>query len=214
VFVAVEADGDGRARDTAIASCTSTVGVDVERGRLGALAQRWPVWPLLAVLVLGVAGCGGGGAGGSVGAEESRVSSESGEVRCGRRFQLPGVARLRLVALFAESVPAGQQTLSGTVEVTSQKAMRGVAPAAADVFLVRDDRVVTTPVAQDAIGIRWELAAGETRTMPALASLVSCEPDGGPLPRGDYELYARVVVSPDDGAAQRAFGGPWRLRVR
>ena len=104
--------------------------------------------------------------------------------------------RLRLVARFPESVRAGQQTLSGTVEVTSREAMRGVAPAAADVFLVREDRVVTTPVAQDAIGIRWELAAGETRTMPALASLVSCEPDGGPLPPGDYELYARVVVTP------------------
>ena len=31
---------------------------------------------------------------------------------------------------------------------------------------------------------------------------------------GGYELYARVVVTPDDGAAQRAFGGPWPLRVR
>jgi hypothetical protein len=142
------------------------------------------------------------------------VNSEPGEVRCGRPFQLPGVAELRLVARFPESVPAGQQTLSGTVEVTSRKAMRGVAPAAADVFLVRDDRVVTTPVAQDAVGIRWEPAAGETRTMPALASLVSCEPDRGPLEPGDYELYARVVVTPDNGAAQRGFGGPWPLRVR
>ena len=172
------------------------------------------MWPLLAVLVLGLAGCDGGAAGKSVAAKESRVNSGSGEVRCGRRFQLPGVAELRLVARFPESVRAGQRTLSGTVEVTSWKAMRGVAPGAADVFLVRDDRVVTTPVAQDAIGIRWELAAGETRTMPALASLVSCEPDGRPLPPGDYELYARVVVSMDDGAARRAFGGPWRLRLR
>ena len=73
---------------------------------------------------------------------------------------------------------------------------------------------MTTPLAQDAIGIRWELAAGETRTMPALASLVSCAPEAEPLPPGDYELYARVVVTPDDGAAQRGFGGPWRLRVR
>jgi hypothetical protein len=137
-----------------------------------------------------------------------------GEVRCGRPFQLPGGIGLRLLARFPESVPAGQQTLSGTVEVTSREAMRGVAPAAADVFLVLDDRVVTTPVAQDAIGIRWELELGETRTMPALASLASCEPEGGPLPPGDYELYARVVVTPDDGAARPAFGGPWRLRVR
>lgn len=171
------------------------------------------MWSLLAVLALGVVGCGGG-AGGSAGAEESRVNSASGEVRCGRPFELPAPVGLRLVARFPESVPAGQQTLSGMVEVTSREAMRGVAPAAADVFVVLDDHVVTTPVAQDAIGIRWEAAAGETRTMPALASLVSCEPDGGPLPPGGYELYARVVVTPDNGAAQRAFGGPWRLRVR
>jgi hypothetical protein len=164
------------------------------------------LWPLLAVLALGVPGCGG--------AEEPRVSSDAGEVRCGRPFRLPAPARLRLDARFPESVPAGQQTLTGMVEITSRDAMRGVAPAAADVFLVRDDRVVTTPVAQDAIGIRWEPAPGETRTMPAPASLLSCEPDGGPLAPGGYELYARVVVTPDNGAAQRAFGGPWPLRVR
>jgi hypothetical protein len=194
------------------AATSRTVGVDVERGRLGrSVAKGGRAWPLLAVLVLGVAGCGGGG---SVEAEESRVNSDPGDVQCGRQFQLPGPVGLRLVARFPESVPAGQQTLSGKVEVTSRKAMRGVAPAAADVFLVRDDQVVTTPVPQDAIGIRWELAAGETRAMPALASLVSCEPDGGPLASGGYELYARVVVTTDDGAAQRAFGGPWRLRVR
>ena len=139
---------------------------------------------------------------------------DAGEVRCGRPLRLPPPAELRLVARFPESVPAGRQTLSGTVEVTSRDAMQGVAPPAADVILVRDDRVVTTPLAQDAIGIRWELAAGETRTMPALASLVSCEPGGGPLPAGRYELYARVVVTPDDGAAQQAFGGPWPLHVR
>jgi hypothetical protein len=119
-----------------------------------------------------------------------------------------------LVGRFPESVPAGQQTVGGIVEVTSREAVRGVAAPAADVFLVRDDRVVTTPMAQDAIGIRWELAAGETRRMPAMASLVSCEPDGGPLPPGRYELYARVVLTPYDGPAQTAFGGPWRLRLR
>jgi hypothetical protein len=142
------------------------------------------------------------------------VSSDSGEVRCGRPFELPAALGLRLVVRFPESVPAGEQTVSGMVEVTSREAMRGVAPPAADGFLVRDDQVVTTPVAQDAIGIRWELAAGETRTIPALASLVSCEPGGGPLPPGGYELYARVVFTADDGAAQRAFGGPWRLQLR
>ena len=124
------------------------------------------------------------------------MKPEPGEVRCGRPFQLPVAGGLRLVARFPESVHAGQQTVSGTVEVTSREAMRGVAAPAADVFLVRDDRVVATPMAQDAIGVRWELAAGETRSVPALASLVSCESHGGPLPPGRYELYARVVRDP------------------
>ena len=152
--------------------------------------------------------------GGSVEAEESRLKPEPGEVRCGRPFQLPVAGGLRLVARFPASVQAGQQAVSGTVEVTSREAMRGVAAPAADVFLVRDDQVVATPMPQDAIGVRWELAAGEKRSVPAIASLVSCESQGGPLPPGQYELYARIVLIPDDGAAQRAFGGPWQLGVR
>jgi hypothetical protein len=166
------------------------------------------------MLGLLAAACGDGAAGESVGAERSGVDADPGDVRCGRPFELPAPAGLRLVARFPESVPFGQQALSGTVEVTSREAMRGVAPAAADVFVVLDDQVVTTPVPQDAIGIRWDVRAGETSTLPALASLVSCAPDGEPLRRGGYELYARVVVTRDDQEALHAFGGPWRLRVR
>ena len=142
------------------------------------------------------------------------MKPEPGEVRCGRPFQLPVAGGLRLVARFPDSVQAGQQAVSGTVEVTSRAAMRGVAAPAADVFLVRGDQVVATPMPQDAIGVRWELAAGEQRSVPAIASLVSCESPGGPLPPGHYELYARIVLIPDDGTAQRAFGGPWQLGVR
>lgn len=69
-------------------------------------------------------------------------------------------------------------------------------------------------MAQDAIGVRWDFAAGEAIRMAAVASLVSCEPDRGSLPPGRYELYARVVLIPDDGPAQTAFGGPWPLRLR
>ena len=142
------------------------------------------------------------------------MESDPGEVRCGRPFRLPAPVGMRLVARFPESVPFGQRTLRGTVEVTSREAMRGVAPAAADVFVVLHGKVVTTPVPQDAIGIRWDLRAGETITMPGLASLVSCAPDGEPLQPGGYELYARVVVTRDDQPALRAFGGPWPVRVR
>jgi hypothetical protein len=184
-----------------------------------AVAAGWEgarrVGPLLAALALGLAGCGGGADDRSTGGEESRVKSETGGVRCGRPIDLPPPGGLRLVGRFPASVPAGQPTVGGIVEVTSREAVRGVAAPAADAFLVRDDQVVTTPMAQDAIGVRWQLAAGETRTMPAMASLVSCEPDGGPLPPGRYELYARVVLTADDdGPAQTGFGGPWPLRLR
>jgi hypothetical protein len=142
------------------------------------------------------------------------VKSQSGEVRCGRPFRLPAAGGLRLIARFPDCVHAGQQAVGGRVEVTSREAMRGVAAPAADVFLVRDDQVVAMPMPQDAIGVQWELAAGETRSVPAVASLVSCGSHGGPLPPGRYELYARMVLVPDDGGVQRAFGGPWRLGVR
>jgi hypothetical protein len=173
---------------------------------------------LIAVLVLGATGCGeDGGGGGPAGSEESKVETESreapGEVDCGRPFQLPASGELRLVGRFPESVPAGQQTVSGTVEVTTKEAVRGVAAARADAFLVREGRVVTTPLVQDALGVRWDLAAGEAKKVPGTASLVSCEPNGGPVPPGEYELYAGMVLTPDDGAPTRSFGGPWPLRV-
>ena len=140
--------------------------------------------------------------------------SESGEVRCGRPFRLPAAAALRLVACFPESAPAGRQSVEGNVEITGGEPMRGVAAGAADVFLVGEGRVVTMPVVQDAIGIRWVVAAGEARKLPAVASLLSCEPAGGRLAPGVYDLYARVVVTADDGEPQTFFGGPWPLRVR
>jgi hypothetical protein len=183
---------------------------------------------LLAVLDLAVPACDSGSVSGSVEPEASRVESVSGEesvlgeesdngpdeVACGRPFELPAAGGLRLVAQFPEHVAAGQPTLSGTVEVTSEEGVRGVAAAAADVFLVRDGRVVTTPLAQDAIGIRCDLAAGETASLAGLALLTSCEPDGGPVPPDVYELYVRVVLIPDDEITPQAFfGGPWPLRV-
>jgi hypothetical protein len=142
------------------------------------------------------------------------VKRELGEVECGRPFQLRAVSGLSVVARFPERVRAGQQAVTGRVEVTSRDPMRAVAAPAADVFLVRDGQVVGMPVPQDAIGVRWELAAGETRSVPATASLVWCEPKGGPLAAGRYELHARLVLTRDDGATQQAVGGPWPLEVR
>ena len=137
------------------------------------------------------------------------VISDSGDVRCGRPFRVAGPGW----AAVGRAVSGERARWSADAPAAWSRSPAGrrcgaLPPPAADVFLVRDDRVVTTPVAQDAIGIRWDLAAGETRTMPALASLVSCEPDWRAASRRVvYELYARVVVTPDNGAAQRAFGG-------
>ena len=131
------------------------------------------------------------------------------EVRCGRPFRLPAPAAVRLAADFPESVDAGLQSVDGTVEITSREPIRGVVSGAADVFLVSDDRVVTMPVAQDAIGFRWD---GEARQLPAVVSLLSC--DLGRLAPGAYDLYARVAVTPDDGPPKTFFGGPWPLCVR
>ena len=145
--------------------------------------------------------------------EQSQAASQPGEVACGRPFQLPASTRLRLTARFPKSVRASQQVVSGTAEVTSEKALRGVAAAAADAFLVRDGRVVTMPLPQDAMGVRWELAADAKKSVPAIASLLSCERGGEPLAPGDYELYAQFVLTPDDGAPITGYSAPLALRV-
>lgn len=181
---------------------------------------RW-MGLLMVVLAAAVTACGEdseeGGA--SVQPEQSQTSEQSqaaaqpGEVACGRSFELPAPGDLRLTGRFARRVPAGEQIVSGTVEVTAEKAVRGVAAAAADAFLVRDGRVVTTPLPQDAVGVRWDLAAGEKKSVPAVASLLSCEPGGKPLAAGDYEVYAQFVLTPNDGPPATAYGGPWPLTV-
>src|SRR3954465_13047983 len=129
--------------------------------------------------------------------------AEGGEARGRCPFRLPAPAGVRLTGRFPESVLAGAQTGEGSVEISSREAVVGVTAQAADVFLVTGDQVVTMPLVQDAIGIRW---TGDARTLPAVGSLMSCRAE--PLPPGVYALYARVVVTPDDGAPQACFGGP------
>jgi hypothetical protein len=139
---------------------------------------------------------------------------------CGRPFRVPaGAGLLTLTGRFPEVAPAGAQVVSGVVEVTSRLPVRGVVLPQAEVFLVRDGRVATVPVVQDAMGRRLELAPGRTERLPGEATLVSCQSGAGPVPPGTYELYARVVFTPDDGAPDReasveSFGGPWPLQVR
>jgi hypothetical protein len=166
------------------------------------------------VVAFAVTACGSDDGGGDpVQPEQPQAASQAGEVTCGRPFALPSPGDLNLTGRFAERAKADRQIVSGTVEVTAEKAVRGVAAAGADAFLVRDGRVVTVPLPQDAVGVQWDVAAGETKRVPATASLVSCEQGGGPLPPGDYELYVQFVLTPDDGEPTPAYGGPLPLRV-
>jgi hypothetical protein len=114
---------------------------------------------------------------------------------------------------FPTTAGAGQNAVNGTVEVSADQAVKGMAGPVADAFLVRQGKVVTTPLPQDAMAVRFDLAAGETKSVEALGSLVSCGQAGGRVPPGDYEVYARLVLIPDDGKPAAAFGGPWPLTV-
>ncbi|GAB1645508.1 hypothetical protein [Krasilnikovia sp. MM14-A1259] len=133
--------------------------------------------------------------------------------RCGQPVRAPAATALTVTGRFPTSVAANEQTVSGLVEVTSQAAVKGVGAPQADLFLVRKGRIVTEPMPQDAVGVRWDLAAGQSRKIPAAATLMSCEPGGDRLPPGDYEMYARVAITPDDAPTATSQGGPWPLEL-
>ncbi len=144
---------------------------------------------------------------------DSAPTSDITTVECGQPFQRPTEGVLALAGQFPAHVPVGQETLSGTVQVTTQQALQGVASPSADVFLIRDGHVIAVPTPKDAVGMLISLAPGETTSLPAEAVLVSCE-SGEPLGPGTYELYARLQVIPDDGSNVESFGGPWPLQVQ
>jgi hypothetical protein len=179
---------------------------------------------ILVAVVLTTAGCGGGGPVGAGPQPEAsgkeRVTVDPPPVvgvtalGCGQPFNRPSGGGLTLTGRFPATASAGERAVTGTVEVTSAVAVRGVVAPRADVFLVRDGRVATMPVPQDALGIRWDLAPGKIERLPGEATLMSCDPGSGSVHPGTYELYARVVLTPDDAAGVESFGGPWPLQVR
>ncbi|BFU47638.1 hypothetical protein [Krasilnikovia sp. MM14-A1004] len=133
--------------------------------------------------------------------------------RCGQPVHAPAAGPLTLTGRFPTTVAAGAPTVAGTVEVTSHAAVTGVSAPNADVFLVANGRIATEPMPQDALGVRWDLAAGQSKTVPAQGVLTSCEPGGDRLPPGTYQMYARVAVIPADGTPITAQGGPWPLEL-
>ena len=135
-------------------------------------------------------------------------------LECGALLEPTGEGGLTVTGRFPHEVVAGEQTVAGTVEVAAgRQEVRGVVTPQADVFLVRDGRIVTLPVPQDAVGMRVDLADGRVERMPATATLAPCS-GARALERGSYQLYVRVVLNHDDGSETDSTGGPWPLEVR
>ena len=167
---------------------------------------------LVSVVVLVVTGCADTGPKTLEAPMVTRFSNGD-ELVCGEPFRAPEAGDLTLVAEFPSSAAAADGVVTGTVEVTSKRGVAGVAGPRAQAFLVREGRVVSMPMAQDLSGVRWDLAGGAVERLPADAALVSCEPGGAPLPPGSYELWARLVVTPDDGPGVTSVAGPWPIEI-
>jgi hypothetical protein len=174
---------------------------------------------LVPIAVFVAAGCGGTTSSGAPDTEKSTREAtvaptpSIGGIACGQEFRESASGELTMVARFPASAAAADGVVTGTVEVTSKRAVQGVVSPRAQAFLVRDGRVVSMPVVQDLSGVRWDLASGAVERLPADAALVSCEPGGAPLPPGRYELYARLMVTPDDGPGVVSVAGPWPLEI-
>src|SRR5262245_29524062 len=125
---------------------------------------------LLLAAVLTTAGCGGATAAAPSPDRSMTVGpTPDTAIECGQPFQPPTGGGLALTGRFPATAPTGGK-VTGTVEVVSQVAIRGVVPPQADVFLVQDGRVATVPMAQDAMGIRWDLSPGQVERLPGEAT--------------------------------------------
>ncbi|MFL6101575.1 MAG: hypothetical protein ACJ71T_16635 [Actinomycetales bacterium] len=138
-------------------------------------------------------------------------------LRCGQSFHRAPAPQLVVSGQFPASVVAGEQSLVGRVRVSARAGgVAGVVTPAADVFLVRANRVATLPVAQDSVGVPLRLNGGYSHEFTARAALTSCDPSlpDQALSPGRYDVYARVTVNREDGSRVESFGGPWPLEIQ
>jgi len=183
-------------------------------------ARRGSVSVSLAVVLL-CAGCGGG----TVVREQPTpipeesmatdlpTSSGSRGLECGALFEGEAGGDLKVTGRFPAAVPARQQLVNGTVDIAATGSeARGVVTPLAEAFLVREGRIATLPVPQDAVGRVLDLSDGRVEQMPAMADLTPCA-GGTSLPSGYYDLYVRVVLNRQDGTRADSLGGPWPLEV-
>lgn len=179
----------------------------------------------LVVVLLMAAGCGSGAPGErtttspeAAMATDVPTSSGPAGLECGAPLDPQAEGELRISVRFPATVAAAEQMASGTVEISASRsatrsAARGVVTPLAEAFLVREGRVVTLPVPQDAVGRSVELTEGRVEQLPAMVSLLACS-GGQALASGTYDLYVRVVLNHEDGTRTDSLGGPWPLAVR
>ncbi|WP_460849472.1 hypothetical protein [Phytohabitans suffuscus] len=180
-------------------------------------ARRRFAGPALAVLLAALAGCG---AGTETPAPDTSPPQETATVdtapptgitalRCGAPFTPPTGGGLYLTGRFPAEAAASGPTVTGTVVVNSPRAVRGVATPRAEIILVRDGRVAAVPAPQDSVAAVLDLKPSQPRELPGDAALTSC----GALAPGSYQVYARVVFTPDSGTPVESFGGPWPIQL-
>ena len=81
------------------------------------------------------------------------VSDGAMTIECGAAFAPVAGGVLTLTGDFPAGVSAAEQVVAGTVDVVAARdEARGVVTPLAEAFLVRDGRIVTLPLPQDAVG--------------------------------------------------------------
>ena len=119
-------------------------------------------------------------------------------------------ARFKVSGAFPERATSDQPAFAATVTITNatNRRIEGLAASQPDLYLTQHDRIVATPLPQDAIGLVLELAPGAARDFRTQGSLRRCR-DQEPLAPGRYELHAVLRF----GNGTVAAGGPWTLVV-
>ena len=146
--------------------------------------------------------------------DPSAPTPPANDPACGQPFDERPSGGLTMTGTFPKTANVDQQTVAGTVKITSSVTVEGVVGRSADVYLVRDGKVVAVPGMRDAVGVVWKLTPGATESLPATALLAPCDPTGDRLSPGTYAVHATVVLTADDGTRLRAVGGPWPLELR
>ena len=130
--------------------------------------------------------------------------------KCGDELPPERPGPLRLSGSFPARVRATECTLDGTVTVVNHSDLRvaGLAASRPDVYLLQFNRIVTTPLPRDEVGLQLDLAPGAARDLAAASSLRSCSA-ARLLAPGRYEIRAVLPIV----GADPAVGGPWSLDV-